>query len=106
MQTKQVLVKLSSLPVSVVLVGVGHGDMSSLVQLDSDKARLCFGDTQASRDIVQFVDLMKYIPGGVLDPAQYSHELDAPEARYKLARAVLQEIPRQVYILNSYLRNI
>ena len=49
---------------------------------------------------------MKYIPGGVLDPAQYSHELDAPEARYKLARAVLQEIPRQVYILNSYLRNI
>ena len=43
---------------------------------------------------------MKYIPGGVLDPAQYSHELDAPEARYKLARAVLQEIPRQVLVRN------
>ena len=57
MQTKQVLVKLSSLPVSVVLVGVGHGDMTSLVQLDSDKARLCSGDTQASRDIVQFVGM-------------------------------------------------
>ena len=44
------------------------------------------------------LDLKKYIPGGVLDPAQYHHELQAPEARYKLARAVLQEIPRQVNV--------
>ena len=44
------------------------------------------------------LDLKKYIPGGVLDPAQYHHELQAPEARYKLARAVLQEIPRQVIV--------
>ena len=57
-QTKQVLVRLSSLPVSVVLVGVGHGDMTSLVQLDSDRARLCSGDTQAARDIVQFVGMI------------------------------------------------
>ena len=56
-QTKQVLVKLSKLPVSVVLVGVGDGDMSKLVQLDSDRARLCSGDTQAARDIVQFVGI-------------------------------------------------
>ena len=41
-------------------------------------------------------DLKKYIPAGVLDPAHYDHELQAPEAKYKLARAVLQEIPRQV----------
>ena len=43
-----------------------------------------------------FEDLKKYIPAGVLDPAQYDHELQAPEAKYRLARAVLQEIPRQV----------
>ena len=54
-QTKKVLVGLSSLPVSVVLVGVGSGDMRQLVQLDSDKARLSSGDRQAVRDIVQFV---------------------------------------------------
>ena len=41
-------------------------------------------------------DLNKYIPGGVLDPAQLNHELEAPESKYRLARAVLQEIPRQV----------
>ena len=54
-ETKKVLVGLSRLPVSVVLVGVGRGDMSQLVQLDSDKARLSYGDRQAVRDIVQFV---------------------------------------------------
>ena len=32
----------------------------------------------------------------MLDPAQLNHELEAPKARFKLARAVLQEIPRQV----------
>ena len=53
--TKRILVRLSELPVSVVLVGVGEGDMSIMEQLDSDKARLSSGDKQASRDIVQFV---------------------------------------------------
>ena len=54
-ETKRVLVRLSELPVSVVLVGVGEGDMTSMEQLDSDKARLCSGGRQAARDIVQFV---------------------------------------------------
>ena len=54
-QTKQVLVRLSRLAMSVVLVGVGRGDMTSLRQLDSDRARLSAGDKQAARDIVQFV---------------------------------------------------
>ena len=58
-QTKQVLVRLSRLAMSVVLVGVGRGDMTSLRQLDSDRARLSAGDKQAVRDIVQFVG--KYI---------------------------------------------
>ena len=42
------------------------------------------------------LDLNQYIPGCVLDPVQLHHELEAPEIRYRLARAVLQEIPRQV----------
>ena len=54
-ETKKVLVGLSRLPVSVVLVGVGQGDMRQLALLDSDKARLSSGDSQAVRDIVQFV---------------------------------------------------
>ena len=50
-ETKKVLVGLSRLPVSVVLVGVGQGDMRQLALLDSDKARLSSGDSQAVRDI-------------------------------------------------------
>ena len=52
------LVELSLQPVSVVVVGVGRGDMSSLVTLDSDRARLSAGEDQAARDIVQFVGRM------------------------------------------------
>ena len=57
-ETKRVLVELSLQPVSVVVVGVGRGDMSSLVTLDSDRARLSAGEDQAARDIVQFVGRM------------------------------------------------
>ena len=38
-----------------------------------------------------FPELNKYI-----DPSKYNHEEEPPEARHRLARAVLQEIPRQV----------
>merc|ERR1712106_674417 len=54
-ETKQALVKMSKQPISVVLVGVGDGNMDALVQLDSDRARLSWGEEQAERDIVQFV---------------------------------------------------
>jgi len=100
-ETKQVLVQMSKQPISVVLVGVGRGDMGAMVQLDSDRARLSWGEEQAERDIVQFVELDKYIPGGVLDPSKFNHELEPPESRLRLARAVLQEIPRQV---SEYMR--
>ena len=57
--------------------------------------------------IIIFQDLNQYIPGCVLDPAQLNHELEAPESRYRLARAVLQEIPRQVSeTRRTILRNI
>ena len=40
----------------------------------------------------------KYIPHGVLDPTLFSHELEPSEAKLKLAKAVLMEIPRQASI--------
>ena len=58
-----------------------------------------FSLTELSIDcLIDFLcpDLNQYIPGGVLDPMQLSHELEAPEGKFKLARAILQEIPRQV----------
>ena len=44
-------------------------------------------------------DLNTYLPCGSLDPADFQHELEAPRARLSLARAVLQEIPRQVLLI-------
>ncbi|XP_023345926.1 copine-9 [Eurytemora carolleeae] len=95
-ETKEVLVNSSNLPLSVVLVGVGDGDMGALTDLDSDRARLCAGRKQAERDIVQFVHMKKFLPSGQLEPRSYHQVLDPAEARHKLARAVLAEIPRQV----------
>jgi len=95
-ETKEILVNSSNKPLSVVLVGVGDGDMGALTCLDSDRARLCSGRVQAERDIVQFVHMKKFLPSGRLDPSTYSQVLDPAEAKCKLARAVLAEIPRQV----------
>jgi hypothetical protein len=88
-ETKQALVRMSKQPISVVLVGVGSGDMAALDLLDSDRARLSCGEEQAARDIVQFVELSRYID-------QDSFSKDSHEHRHRLSRAVLQEIPRQV----------
>ena len=40
--------------------------------------------------------MKKFLPTGELDPSSYHKVLDPAEARLKLARAVLAEIPRQV----------
>ena len=42
------------------------------------------------------LEMNKFIPGGQIDPSSYNQLLDPIEARYRLARAVLAEIPRQV----------
>jgi hypothetical protein len=72
----------SSLPLSIIIVGVGRGDdFDSMEQLDGDVAPLYSNKLRAyrNRDIVQFVafkDLVK-------DPA-------------RLAKEVLKEVPRQM----------
>jgi hypothetical protein len=43
------------LPMSVVLVGVGKGDMSDMSILDADNKTLTHRGVRAKRDIVQFV---------------------------------------------------
>jgi hypothetical protein len=42
------------------------------------------------------LEMNKFIPTGRIDPSSYNQLLDPVEARYRLARAVLAEIPRQV----------
>lgn len=71
----------SGLPLSIVIVGVGSADFSSMEQLDADEAPLYSQKIRQyqTRDIVQFVPFLKYV--------------NDPNA---LAREVLREIPGQI----------
>ena len=56
-QTKRILIHTANtlVPVSLILVGVGRGDMSDMNILDADKRTLTHRGVRAKRDIVQFV---------------------------------------------------
>ena len=78
--TKQAIVEASVLPLSIVIVGVGNADFSSMGRLDGDDNPLFDNTGKRIRDIVQFVQYnMKY----ALNPSMFSRDL-------------LQEIPGQV----------
>ena len=68
---------------SLIIVGVGNEDFSAMEELDGDEKKLRVHNKIASRDIVQFVELRKF-----LGPNNFwSKEL--------LAKEVLAEIPQQ-----------
>ena len=79
--TIDAIVAASGLPLSIVIVGVGTADFSSMVQLDADEAPLFSKASQsfAQRDIVQFVPFLQYVQ----DPSA-------------LSREVVREIPKQL----------
>jgi hypothetical protein len=54
-ETKRLLVENSHLPMSIILVGVGRGDMTQMNILDDDNRTMSFNGRKAERDIVQFV---------------------------------------------------
>lgn len=53
--TTQAIVEASSLPMSIVIVGVGDADFDNMDVLDGDDTRLSYNGIYAERDIVQFV---------------------------------------------------
>ena len=75
------IVASSTLPLSVIIVGVGTTNFRNMETLDGDGQRLRDGRGQfARRDIVQFVPFRRYA----------NSQIDA------LAEEVLRELPRQV----------
>lgn len=56
-QTKRILVHAANslLPLSLIIVGVGKGNMSDMNILDADTRCLTHRGVRAKRDIVQFV---------------------------------------------------
>jgi copine 5/8/9 len=73
------IIEASSYPFSIVIVGIGQNDFSSMIVLDAEKNDLQNKEgKKAKRDVVQFVDFNKY-----------------KRNPQKLAQTVLQEIPEQ-----------
>jgi hypothetical protein len=56
-ETKRAIIDASSLPLSIIIVGIGDdvAGFSKMQALDSDGSLLREGDMVAERDIVQFV---------------------------------------------------
>jgi hypothetical protein len=70
---------------SIIIVGIGHADFSSMKELDSDNGHLAASGRTAARDIVQFVPFRDFL-----------HQTDPHRAAINLASALLMEIPNQL----------
>lgn len=85
-ETKRLLVEASTLPLSVIIIGVGEDRFVGMQELDCDGTMLRdLSGKVAQRDIVQFVDFKQYSKQGMS----------------VLAEAVLKEVPDQ---LESYMK--
>ena len=85
-ETTKLLVECASLPLSVIIIGIGDADFSNMVTLDGDEEPLKdFDGNVTKRDLVQFVEYEKF------KKCIYSNN-DFKE----LNEEVLKEIPRQV----------
>ena len=82
--TKSAIISASHLPMSIIIIGVGNEDFEAMDELDSDDALLQQGGRTAVRDIVQFVELNRFVCGN----RGWDKEL--------LAREVLAELPDQI----------
>ncbi|CAM9223467.1 unnamed protein product, partial [Choristocarpus tenellus] len=82
-ETRDAIVEASSLPLSIVVVGVGNHDFTPMRDLDSDNEKLMsLSGKVAVRDVVQFV------------PFNDFQGRDST-SQHALAKHVLQEIPSQ-----------
>lgn len=90
--TKSAIIDASTLPISIIIVGVGDADFEAMNELDSDDVKLSVDDRHAERDIVQFVPLNHFL----------STSEPGIKSQADLAEEVLAEIPEQ---LTSFMKS-
>jgi len=77
--TKAAIVRASTAPISIIIIGVGGANFSSMQELDGDGGPLRSGGVACERDIVQFVSFRDFNNKGI----------------QALASEVLAEVPKQ-----------
>ena len=83
-ETVDLIVACSVFPLSIIIVGIGEADFSTMRLLDGDEHELTDGyGVKMERDIAQFVELKEFIVDG-------KPNLD------RLAADVLGEVPQQL----------
>jgi|UniRef100_A0AC35GLS8 hypothetical protein len=91
-QTKNAIVKASTLPLSIIIIGVGKANFDKMNELDSDDSVLTVNGKSAKRDIVQFVPFRKFVSANGASSTPYEQE----KLQYLLAKEVLAEVPTQI----------
>ena len=80
-RTKDLIVAASSMPLSIIIVGIGEDEFEAMIELDGDEVILTnHSGVPTKRDIVQFV--------------KYNDVKDMGEQF--LSEEVLQEVPEQI----------
>lgn len=92
--TKRAIIYASSLPMSIIIIGVGGADFSAMEELDADRGGLRVDGQYAQRDIVQFVPMRDF----------QNQRMTWQQSQAHLAKAVLAEVPRQ--LVNYMKRNV
>ncbi|KAI6191067.1 hypothetical protein M3Y97_00187500 [Aphelenchoides bicaudatus] len=92
-KTKAAIVNASDLPLSIIIVGVGHDSFDKMDELDSDDAFLQANGRVAKRDIVQFVPFREFMPQQSIE---HLSTFDREQIKARLAKSVLEEVPDQV----------
>ena len=84
-ETVKLLIDCESLPLSVIIIGIGTSDFSNMVRLDGDEEPLTDNNGRVTkRDLVQFVEYEKFKKG------YYKGNYE------ELSEEVLKEIPKQI----------
>ncbi|XP_071960282.1 copine-8-like isoform X2 [Antedon mediterranea] len=86
--TKSAIVNASSLPLSIIIIGVGPAEFDAMEVLDGDNQMLSYRGKSAERDIVQFVPLRDFV-GGI------GSSTNVMLSQARLAKEVLAEVPYQ-----------
>jgi len=88
-ETVSSIVKASSLPLSIIIIGVGNADFQLMEDLDSDDALLTdqYGNV-AKQDIVQFVEFNKYSSDVTLLHEDVLREVPDQVVRYMMMNGI------------------